>query len=206
LLAYGDTKKARETISNALDRKIDLHSHLFINTLFLCDILDGDFNGALKQIKGIKEADDQFYYKPEDLYLAEIYLFMKNEAFAEKHFHAAIKVLQEKIKQNPQDSRLYSALGICFAGVNQKANAVREGKRGYELLPISKEAWRGTWRLLDLAEIYTMVGEQELALDAIEELLKRPTDAISAALLKLDPTWEPLRGNPRYQKLVKETK
>src|SRR3989339_285922 len=206
LLAYGDTKKARATISNALDRKIDLHSHLFINTLFLCDILDGDFAGALKQIKGLKEADDQFYYKPEDLYLAEIYLFMKNEVFAEKHFQAAIKVLQEKIKQNPQDSRLYSTLGICYAGVNQKANAVREGKRGYKLLPISKEAWRGTWRLLDLAKIYTMVGEQELALDAIEGLLKRPTDAISAALLKLDPTWEPLRGNPRYQKLVKETK
>ena len=105
-----------------------------------------------------------------------------------------------------QDSRLYSSLGIAYAGLGENENAIREGNRGYELLPISKDAWRGTFRLLDLAQIYTMVGEQELALDAIEDLLKRPTDAISVALLKLDPTWEPLRGNPRYQKLVKNIK
>ena len=59
--------------------------------------------------------------------------------------------------------------------LGEKENAIREGKYGYELLPISKEAWRGTWRLLDLAKIYTMVGEHELALDAIEDLLKRPS-------------------------------
>jgi len=51
-----------------------------------------------------------------------------------------------------------------------------------------------------------MVGEQKLALDAIEKLLKRPTDAISPWLLKLDPTWEPLHENPRYQKLIQKVK
>jgi non-specific serine/threonine protein kinase len=206
LLAYGDTKKARKVILNAIDRKIGLNSHLVIHTIFLCDILDGDFTRALKQIKGIKEADDQFYYKPEDLYLAEIYSFMKNKTLAEKHFQEAIKILKEKIKQNPKDSRLYSSLGICYAGINQKEDAIREGKNGFELMPVSKEAWRGTWRMMDLAQIYTMVNEQDLALDAVEDLLNRPTNAISPWLLKLDPRWEPLRENLRFQKLTKNLK
>ena len=203
LLANGDTKKCRDIILKAQESKIGLDSHLFTTALYLFDIMDGNFSEALKQIKGIKEVEDQFYYKPEDLYLAETYSFMKNYALAEKHFKAAVNILKEKIKQNPDDSRLYTSLGIAYAGLGEKENAIREGKYGYELLPISKEAWRGTWRLLDLAKIYTMVGEHELALDAIEDLLKRPTDAISPWLLKLDPTWEPLRGNKRFMKLTK---
>ncbi|HSP87178.1 MAG TPA: hypothetical protein VLN45_03540, partial [Ignavibacteriaceae bacterium] len=203
LLSKGDTKKAREIILNAKERKIGIDSYFFTNVLYVCDIIDGNFSGALTQIKGIKEIDDQYYYKPEDLFLGEIYTFMKNKSLAKKHFKAAIKILQEKIKKNPEDSRLYCSLGICYAGLNQKEDAIKEGKHGYELMPVSKEAWRGTWRLLDLAKIYTIVGEQELALDAIEDLLKRPTDVLSPWLLKLDPTWEPLKRNSRYQKLIK---
>lgn len=206
LLENGDTKKGREVILKALDRKIGLGAHSFINTLFVCDILDGDFTGALKKINGIKEADDQFYYKPEDLYLAEVYSYMKNKTLSEKHFKAAANILKEKIKLNPDDSRLYTSLGIAYAGLGEKENAIREGKKGYELMPISMEAWRGSFRLLDLAKTYTMVGEYDLALDAIEKLIASPTDAISPWLLKLDPTWEPLHKNPRYQKLIRDIK
>jgi len=170
LLENGDTKKAREVIQKALDSKIGLDEHSFSNTLYLCNIFDGKYSGALKIINGIKEADDQFYYKPEDLYKAELYDFMKNKKLAEHHYKSAIKILSEKIKQHPDDSRLYTSLGICYAGLGKKEDAIREGKHGYDILPVSIEAWRGSFRLLDLAQIYTMVGEQELALDAIEDL------------------------------------
>ena len=206
LLENGDTKKAREAIRNAQKSKIGLDSHLFTATLYLCDILDGNFNAALKQVKDSKEFDDQFYYKPGALYLAETYSFMGNSNLAEENYKEAIKVLKEKIKGHPDDSRLYTSLGICYAGLGQKEDAIKEGKHGYELMPISKEAWRGTFRLLDLAQIYTMVGEQELALDKIEDILNRPTNAISVTLLKLDPIWKSLRGNPRYQNLIKDIK
>ena len=200
----GDTKKAREIIKTAQGKKIGLDSDLFRNTLFLCNILERNYPGAIKEMKGFGETDGQFYYKPEDLYLAVAYRLMKNKDLADKHFEAAIKILQEKIKKHPEDSRLYSSLGICYAGLGEKEKALKEGKHGYELLPISKEAWRGTFRLLDLAQIYTMVGEKDLALDAIEDLLKRPTNAISVAILKLDPTWDSLRSNKRYQEIIKQ--
>ena len=111
---------------------------------------------------------------------------------------------REKSGEDPEDSRLYSSLGLAYAGLGRKTDAIREGKRGVELLPISKEAWRGSYRLFDLAQIYAMTGEPDLALDALDDLLARPTDAISVALLKIDPTWEPLREYPRFQELLKK--
>jgi tetratricopeptide (TPR) repeat protein len=206
LLGSGDTKKARNIILSAYERKIGLDSERLKVVIYLCDILDGDLDAALVQINGIKEYDEQFMYIPEDLYIAKIYRLKKNTTLAEKHFNSAIKVLQDKIKLNPEDSRLYSSLGLAYAGLGKKEEAIQNGKHGYELLPISREAWRGTFRLLDLAQIYTMAGEQDLALDAIEDLLKRPTDAISVWLLKLDPTWNPLRVNPRFQKISEKYK
>lgn len=203
-LQTGDIKEAHKVILDVLDKKIGLESKDLENTIYLFDVIDRNFEGALNQIKGVNQIDTQFLYRPEDLLSALVYRLMKDETLAVKKFKSAILSLQEKIKKHPEDSRLYTSLGICYAGLGKKEDAIREGKHGYDLLPISKEAWRGTYRLLDLAQIYTMVGEQDLALDAIEDILKRPTDALSVWYLKLDPTWEPLRENPRYQKLIKD--
>ncbi len=203
ILSAGDTKKCRQIISKVQESKIGLDSDRFITALYLCDVLDNDFERALNRIKGIKEVDDQFYYKPEDLYLAETYGFMNNKTLAEKYYKAAVETLKEKIRNNPEDSRLYTSLGIAYAGLGDKDNAIKEGKYGYNLLPVTKEAWRGTFRLFDLARIYAMIGEQDKALDAIEKLLSMPTDVISVSLLRLNPIWKPLKDNPRYKKLAK---
>lgn len=206
LLENGDTKKARSIILSAYEKKVGLDDERFKLVLYLCDLIDGDLDAALVQISGMKDYDEQFMYVPEDLYIAKVYRLKNNSNLADKHFKSAIRVLQDKIKLNPEDSRLYSSLGLAYAGLGKKEEAIEYGKQGYDLLPISREAWRGTFRLLDLAEIYTMVGEQDLALDAIEDLLNRNTNAISIWLLKLDPTWNTLKENPRYQKLIKEIK
>ena len=204
LLAKGNRKEARSVILNARERKIGLDSYLFSATLYYCDILDRKFDAALNEIKGVTEIDGQFYYKSEDLFLAEVYGFMNNRTLVEKHYKAAIKSLNEKIKAHPGDSRLYTSLGIAYAGLGEKENALREGKKGYELLPMTREAWRGSYRLLDLAKIYAMTGEPDLAVEALDKLLASPTDVISVALLKIDPTWDPLRENPKFQHLIQK--
>ena len=205
LLETGNIKKAKKLVKEVREKKIGLDSDLFTGILYTCDILDRNYSAALKVINGIKEVDGQFFYIPEELYTAEVYDYMKNKKLAEQYYKAAIKVLESKIKQHPDDSRYYSSLGICYAGIGDKEKAIKEGKHGYELLPVTKEAWRGTFRLFDLAQIYTMTGEQDLALNKIEELLNMHTDVISIPLLKLDPRWDSLRNNKRYQELIKNS-
>ena len=77
------------------------------------------------------------------------------------------------------------------------------GKRAVELLPVEKEAWRGTYRIEDLARIYTVVGEYDKAIDKLESLLSRP-GMLSVNILKLDPVWDPLRDHPRFQRLLEK--
>nr|NIV10790.1 hypothetical protein [Fodinibius sp.] len=71
--------------------------------------------------------------------------------------------MEAKILEQPEDSRFHTSLGIAYAGLGRKEDALREGKKGVELLPISKEAWRGSYRLKDMAIIYTMVGDHDAA-------------------------------------------
>jgi tetratricopeptide (TPR) repeat protein len=92
-------------------------------------------------------------------------------------------------------------LGIALAGLGRKKDAIQAAEKAAEILPISKEAYRGTFRARDLAQVYCMVGEYDKAFDQIEHLLSIPGE-ISIALLKIDPVSAPLRSFPRFQELV----
>jgi tetratricopeptide (TPR) repeat protein len=120
---------------------------------------------------------------------------------AKKYYDEARSILEAKIQQEPNDERFRSALGIAYAGLGLKEDAIREGKKGIDLLPITKDAWRGSYRVRDLALIYVMVGEFDLAIDHIEYLLSIP-GPLSIPLLRLDPACKPLRDHSRFKKLL----
>src|ERR1051326_1803762 len=116
-------------------------------------------------------------------------------------YDSARALIERKVHDRPDDSRLHSALGIAYAGLGRKEDAIREGKKGVDLLPVSKEAWRGAYRVRDLARIYAMTGEPDAAMDQLEHLLSIPAE-ISVPLVRIDPRWAPLRGTPRFQAAV----
>jgi tetratricopeptide (TPR) repeat protein len=104
-----------------------------------------------------------------------------------------------------RDSGEYSPhglYGLALAGLGRKNEAISEGKRAVELLPVSKDAVWGPHRLETLAVIYTLTGEQDAAIDQLEYLLSIPA-RFSAEMLRLDPLWDPLRNHPRFKKLLK---
>jgi hypothetical protein len=100
------------------------------------------------------------------------------------------------------DARYHSSLGLAYAGLGLKADAIREGRLATELCPVSMDSWSGTDFRRELARVYVMVGEQNLALDEIEFLLATPNRWTSAALFRLDPRWDALRNNPRFDRLL----
>ena len=90
---------------------------------------------------------------------------------------------------------------MTYAGLGRKEDAIREGELAVELLPMSKEAWRGAYRAEDLARIYAMVGEYDAAIDQLDSLLAVPSPT-AVPMLRIDPAWEPLREHPRFQALL----
>jgi len=80
-------------------------------------------------------------------------------------------------------------------------SSIREGLKGVELLPVSREAWRGLYRVEALATIYVMVGDYNAAIKKIGYLLSIPGE-MSIPLLRLDPVWNPLRDHPDFKELI----
>src|SRR5262249_61393316 len=87
------------------------------------------------------------------------------------------------------------------AHLGRRAEAIAEGKRAVALWPISRVAYDGAEIQHQLVRIYLLVGEPEEALDQLEPLLKTPY-YLSPGWLRIDPTFAPLKGNPRFERLV----
>ncbi len=94
-------------------------------------------------------------------------------------------------------------LGTALAYLGRKAEAIQEGERAVALRPLSKDAYLGAYVQHQLARIYLIVGEPDKALDQLEPLLKVPY-FLSPGWLRIDPTFAPLKGNPRFERLVAE--
>jgi eukaryotic-like serine/threonine-protein kinase len=111
--------------------------------------------------------------------------------------------IEQQLKATPEDDQRHVFLGLSLAYLGRHAEAVSEGKRGVALLPVTKDAFAGPYLQHQLARIYILVGEPEKALDQLELLLRMPY-YLSPGWLRIDPTFAPLRGNPRFERLVKE--
>jgi hypothetical protein len=92
-------------------------------------------------------------------------------------------------------------LGVALAYARHKNEAIRAGLRGLAIQPIGSDATNGAYYQHQLARIYLLVGEPEKALDMLEPLLDIPY-YLSPGWLKIDPTFAPLRGNPRFERLI----
>jgi tetratricopeptide (TPR) repeat protein len=114
---------------------------------------------------------------------------------------SARQALEEQARAAPEDGQRHVLLGLALAYLGRKEEAIREGRRGVELLPIRRDGYFGPYNQLQLVRIYLMVGEEEQALEQLEPLLKVPF-YLSAGWLRIDPTFEPIRKDPRFVKLV----
>lgn len=113
----------------------------------------------------------------------------------------AAKAAEEEVRADPQNVENHAILGYRLALASRKADAIREGELAVARIPISKDAFAGPYYQFYLVRSYLLLGEPEKALDRLEPLLKIPF-ILSKDWLKIDPTFDSLRGNPRFQKLV----
>ncbi len=138
---------------------------------------------------------------PKTLFSAFIYDYLGKDKLAREDYETAVKLLEIKVREIPNDPRYHGALGIAYAGMGQKEDAIKEGKRAVELLPMSLDAVYGIQHIIDLAVIYTKVGEPDLALDQFEYLLTVPS-WISTTWFDWDIRFAPLKTHPGYQNLI----
>ncbi len=202
LRGYGSTQRARAILDEARKEGITDEPHLVI-ARELVEVFDRRYQAALDVLSSVAPEvyQDQNRFVPRTELYAEVYGLMGNRELARVYYDSARNVVAGKLREHPDDPRLHSALGIASAGLGRKDEAIAAGRKAIELLPVTKEAFRGYRHEHDLARIYTMVGEADTAVSRLEYLLSIP-GWLTPAWLRIDPAWDPLRGNPRFERLV----
>jgi len=132
---------------------------------------------------------------------AQTYGLRGDQAKARIYADSARLAYEEQLRATPDDGQRHVFRGLALAYLGRKAEAIREGERAVALWPISRDAYNGAYIQHQLVRIYLLVGEPERALDQLEPLLTIPY-YLSPGWLRIDPTFTPLKGNPRFEKLV----
>ena len=101
----------------------------------------------------------------------------------------------------PEHARTIAVLAQVDAGLGEKDLAIREAQHAIDLMPISKDIYDGALVLEGLAQVYTWTGDRDRAIELVQKLVTMPS-YINYARLKLHPLWSPLRGDPRFEKIV----
>jgi len=116
-------------------------------------------------------------------------------------FAEAKRQVEKVAAKQPDFPAALSLLGLIDAGLEHKEEALREARRACELLPMTADAVDGVAYAANLATVYTWTGEKDLAIDQLENVERVP-NFVSYGYLKLQLIWDPLRGDPRFEKLV----
>jgi TolB-like protein/Flp pilus assembly protein TadD len=138
---------------------------------------------------------------PKAFLEGEIYLLQGDEAKARTAFEHARVVSDQLVRAASADPARHGQHGLILAALGQKQEAIAEGKRAVELLPESQDAFEGPQGTAALAQIYAWTGEFDEAFRLLDHLLAIPS-SLSVPMLKLDPAWDPLRKDPRFQALI----
>ncbi len=125
----------------------------------------------------------------------------RNDGDARALFTAARAQQEKTVQAEPNYGPALCVLGLIDAGLGRKEEALREGRRAVELVPVAKDALVGPTMIKYLAMIAAWIGDKDLACEQLA-IAVRPPSTLSYGQLKLLPFWDPLRGDPRFEKIV----
>jgi serine/threonine protein kinase/TolB-like protein len=125
-----------------------------------------------------------------------------DESAARAAFNSARQELGQTVRNQPNYAAALCALGVVDAVLGNKEDAIREGERAVELTPVNKNAIDGAILVQYLAAIYAWTGEKDRAIEQLTEAVRLPGSHVTYGYLRLNPFWDPLRGDPRFEAII----
>jgi len=168
-------------------------------------LIDGNYAEAERVLaaslrEDFQDIDYSFYY-PKAWFEAMIARAKGDSAGATAAFTAARTILEQRLAVKPEHARTLAVLAQVDAGLGRKELAIQEAKHAVDLMPLSKDIYDGALVLEGLAQVYTWTNEPDRAIKLLQKLAAMPS-YVNYARTKLYPMWNPLRGDPRFQKIV----
>ncbi|MBA7550858.1 hypothetical protein ES705_43384 [subsurface metagenome] len=203
VFSKGNTKEALTLLET-------LPQHQLTDYMWLTlGMLERSYQEVLDRLASLSydSFEGQHFYFHKDLTFAAVYHAMKEWSLMKTRAESASIALEKASRENLGDPRFHAALGLAYAYLGRKVEAVQEGNHAIKLYPVSKDAAFGPCYILNLARIYTVIGEYEEAIEQLEYLLSIPSceflwQSVSIPLICLDPQWDLLREYPKFQRLL----
>lgn len=201
MLRDGSIEEAREILESMPDK--DPAQQVFY--LYEQALFERDFDGAIDALAAMDDMtsdpiDEIKFTKP--LALCECNILGRLDESTSQPCVDARESLEQASGDSPVDPAIHAALGWVYALTGEKEKAIEAGERAVALSPITADAMSGHTYLVMLAKIYAWTDEPYLAVKTIHTALTTPGQ-ISVATLDLDPDWDPIRDDPRFQELLR---
>jgi TolB-like protein/class 3 adenylate cyclase/cytochrome c-type biogenesis protein CcmH/NrfG len=173
--------------------------------LLICSWMERDQSESEKALalipaEGIANSMDEASV-PREFCVGRTAWLFGNKELAQTSLSAARAIFERMTREQPDYAQGWGYLGLTDAMLGRCDEAIQEGKRACEILPFTKDSWVGPVWITYLAAIYTWCGDKDAALEQLEKSVKLPT-GVSYGELKKSPDWDPLRGDPRFEKIV----
>ncbi len=201
-----DWKADTQPLHNAIDALLSSQPAAaanFADTWLYLALCERDFASAERALAALGDhtfGPDAILFSPK--FGQGLVARLRGDSTAAQAAFMAAREHQEKIIREQGDyGPAVCVLGMIDAALGRKEDALREGRRGVELLPVERDALNSVRAREFLAIIYAWTGEKDLACEQLEATTKLPASA-SYGHLKLHPYWDPLRGDPRFEKIV----
>lgn len=198
-----DSRPLHATIEAILDEDPAASSTIAADWLFLA-LCERDFPAADRALASLR-SDDALTLGHMFLsraFGAGLLARVRGNAAAAQAAFAGARIQQAAaVRTQPGHAATLCVLGLVDADLGQKKKALREGRRAMELMPLKKDAFAGTDIIVAFAIICAWTGEKDLALKELATAAQNP-GLINYGQLKLQPWWDPLRGDPRFEKIV----
>jgi serine/threonine protein kinase len=184
------------------------HDRGVLSWRLTCALVDRDWQQATGLVEQLKGSEDlNFSYSavpvPVDCYFILLSRFQGEQSSEKSNFVETREKLSQKVQGSPGNAKLLSNLAVVDALLGKELDSVTEAKRAVEMQPVSQDAVDGPLVLLNLAAVYAWTNELDLAFATLGPLTKTP-NGIYYGDLKLNPYWDPLRNDPRFDKLLAE--
>jgi len=173
----------------------------------LVEMYDRNHEEALKGLDALSSDSFEFLdiFVNKDLLYASVYLALGENSLVKSHADSARTGLENIVQEHPENPRHHADLGLAYAYLGRKDDAIREGNQAVNLYPISKDAVHGPGYVMSLVRILIVLGEFDDAIDKLEFLMSIPAGQdVSIASLRAHPDFDPLRDHPRFRRLLEK--
>lgn len=199
-----DTRPLRETIAKLMQQ--DAKSAYEFPAALLDQVLcDRDREGAERATSAISSGELLifFFRTPPGFVEGFVARCLGDKAQAESAFKRARAAQEKIVREQPDYAAGVSLLGLIDAGLGRKDDAIREGERACQLIPLKQDVVDGAELMINLALIYAWTGEKDRAVKTLSSLADIPSN-LSYGLLKLHPQWDSVRGDPRFDVVLSQ--